>query len=296
MKNLIVLIFALMSLSAFSQGKEIKLWPKEVPHNLDVDKEEGIIEKNGIITHRFDVIEPTLTIYSPENFEEMPSKCVIICPGGGYARLSISKEGHDVAKYLASNGITGIVLKYRLPKDELQSNKTVVPLEDAQQAIRKVRSMAKELNLIDNQVGIMGFSAGGSLAAIASTRRFEATESGMLLPDFSVLIYPVASMKPGVTHRGSHDNLLGKDNLQEKEIEYSSELQINESTPPAFIVHSFDDGAVPIENSIRYMKRLQEFNIPCETHFYKKGGHGYGMLKGYTDTWPALMVRWIDDL
>lgn len=297
MKHTTLSFLLFIAINVFSQGRELKLWPDKVPHNLDVQIEESTkTNEDGVVTHRFDVMEPTLTIYQPENWESTPSKCVIICPGGGYVYLSISKEGHDVAKYLADNGITGIVLKYRLPKDKLQSDKTVAPLEDAQQAIRKIRSMAKEFNLIEDQIGIMGFSAGGSLAAITSTRRYEATENGLLLPDFSILIYPVASMKPEITHRGSHDNLLGKEDLKTKEVKYSGELQINEHTPPAFIVHSFDDHTVPIENSIRYMKRLKEFNTSCEVHFYKKGGHGFGMLKGYTDTWPSLMIRWIDDL
>ena len=114
--------------------------------------------------------------------------------------------------------------------------------------------------------------------------------------DFSILIYPVISMKPGVTHMGSHDRLLGEKPSRELEIEYSNELQIDKNTPPAFMVHAFDDHSVPIDNSLRYMQRLREFDIECEMHLYKKGGHGFGMLPGYTDTWPPLMVNWIKDL
>ncbi len=299
MKKLQLLLFTCMfacSLIGFSQ-EEMNLWPAEIPFNKEVEGVHEEIRNKGKIDEMVSNITiPTLTIYQPENWERVASECVIICPGGAYVIEAMNLEGREIAKYFAENGITALLLKYRLPSDEYQTNKTIVPLSDAQQAIRVAREKAEELNIIKNKIGIMGFSAGGNLASVTSTRSFEQTENGQLLPDFSLLIYPVISMKPEITHKGSHDRLLGAENLKVKEIEFSAELQINEHTPPAFMVHAFDDRTVHIENSIRYMERLQEFNIPCEMHFYKKGGHGFGMKEGYTDSWPNLMLRWIKDL
>lgn len=293
--NLSLMLFAVSI--AFGQPLVIDLWPNGVPNNLKTDIPEGTRESDGIITHVFDVSKPTLTIYPAKVENGKAAPAVIICPGGGYTNLSILKEGYKVGEFLAQNGITGIVLKYRLPRDEMQIDKSIAPIQDAQQAIRLIRAKAKELNIIPDKIGIMGFSAGGHLAATASTRKnFWGVEGENLRPDFSILIYPVISMKPGVTHKGSHDRLLGEKPSRELEIDYSNELQIDENTPPAFMVHAFDDHSVPIDNSLRYMERLREFDIECEMHLYKKGGHGFGMLPGYTDTWPALMVNWIEDL
>jgi len=291
---LIAMLFLLHTTLAFGQPTEIKLWPTEVPGQyLGQSGEKSLVDKN-VLTHVSKVTNPTLTVYQANVGPGERSKAVIICPGGGYSRLSIEKEGHAVAKYLAENGITGIVLKNRLPDDSLQLNKTIVPLLDARQAIRLARENAEQWNLDPHFIGIMGFSAGGHLAATASTRRpyFE-KEGENLRPDFSILIYPVISMKTGLTHGGSRDRLLGKNPSDTLILEYSNEEQVSEQTPPTFLVHSFDDKAVPIENSLNYIKRLREYGIACEAHLYPSGGHGYGMLPGRTDSWPGLMVKWI---
>jgi acetyl esterase/lipase len=292
---LFIMIGVVLPMSA--QPIKMDLWPEGVPNTLINEIEEGVRENNGVVTHVYDVSNPTLTIYKAEVEDGAKSPAVVICPGGGYVNLSIEKEGHDVAKFLAKNGITGVVLKYRLPNDEMQKNKTIAPLQDARKAISTIKNMAVELNIFPGMIGVMGFSAGGHLAATASTH-FDTDNYSLkeIRPDFSVLIYPVASMKPGVTHMGSHDRLLGEDPDEAIEIQYSNELQINKNTPPTFMVHSFDDGSVPIANSLRYVERLSELGIECETHFYKSGGHGYGMLPGHTDTWPGLLVKWIKTL
>ncbi|MDA3880297.1 MAG: alpha/beta hydrolase [Prolixibacteraceae bacterium] len=297
-KLFLLILIGLLAFSGKTNAQNvIELWPDGVPNSIDTGLEEKTREKDGVITHVFDVSKPTLTVYKAQTNQNKKTPAVIICPGGGYVNLSILKEGYNVAEFLAANGITGIVLKYRLPNDDTQKNKTIAPLQDAREAMKKVRQMADEWNIDADKVGIMGFSAGGHLAATASTH-FDTSDYSLdeIRPDFSVLIYPVASMKPGVTHMGSHDNLLGESPSKALEIEFSNELQIDENTPPTFMVHSFDDRSVPIQNSLRYIERLMEYDIECETHFYKTGGHGYGMLPGHTDTWPRLLVNWINTL
>ena len=293
----LVFLFLGLSILVEAQAKVINLWPNGVPDNLKTDIPEGTHKKDGVVTHVYDVTTPTLTIYPAKVDKGVKAPAVIICPGGGYVNLAILKEGYKVGEYLSKSGITGIVLKYRLPRDEMQANKTIAPIQDAQQAIRVVRAMADELNIIPDKIGIMGFSAGGHLASTASTRKnYWDIKGENLRPDFSILIYPVVSMKPDVTHKGSHDRLLGEHPSKELEVEYSNELQIDKNTPPVFMVHAFDDHSVSIDNSLRYMQRLREFGTECEMHLYKKGGHGFGMLPGYTDTWPALMINWIQSL
>jgi acetyl esterase/lipase len=288
-----------MALTVFlsAQNRVLNLWPDVVPNNLKTDIPEGSRQQDGIVSHVFDVTTPTLTVYPAKLSDSRKTPVVIICPGGGYANLSIKKEGHDVAAFLADNGITGIVLKYRLPKDQMQSNKSEVPLLDAQQAISLVRKMADELNILPDKIGIMGFSAGGHLAATVSTRKESRVgNASNVRPDFSILIYPVISMKPGTTHMGSHNNLLGEKANMELEVEYSNELHIDRNTPPTFMVHSFDDKAVPIENTFRYLQNLKDHGVECEAHLFKSGGHGYGMLPGHTDSWPGLMLAWLKTL
>ncbi len=297
MRFIIVFFLVGIALAMNAQPVEMVLWPDGVPNSVEHEIEEAVRTNNDVVTHVSNVSNPTLTIYKAEVEDNRNTPAVVICPGGGYVNLSIKKEGHDVAKFLAKNGITGVVLKYRLPNDEMQKNKTIAPLQDARKAISTIRTMADELNIQPGMIGVMGFSAGGHLAATASTH-FESDmyQIDEIRPDFSVLIYPVASMKPGVTHMGSHNHLLGKNPDKTIEIQYSNELQITTNTPQTFIVHSFDDGAVPVANSLRYIERLTELGIECEAHLYKSGGHGYGMLPGHTDSWPGLLVKWINTL
>ncbi len=294
---IVAMLVLLHTPHVFGQPLEIKLWQAEVPgQNSGLSGEKTLVDKN-VLTHVSQVTDPTLTIYPAKIGPGEKAKAVIICPGGGYSRLSIEKEGHAVAKFLAENGITGIVLKNRLPDDSLQNNKTIVPLLDARQAIRLVRENVEKWNLDPRFIGIMGFSAGGHLAAMASTRKpyFE-KEGENLRPDFSVLIYPVISMKTGLTHGGSRQRLMGKYPSDALVLEYSNEEQVSDQTPPTFLVHSFNDKAVPIDNTLNYIKKLREYGIACEAHLYPSGGHGYGMLPGPTDSWPGLMVKWIKSL
>lgn len=287
---------------AFAQvccGQEftVDLWQGGIPNQNSGVSGEKVEMSEGKIVHVGEVTNPTLTIYPAQGNETGQSKAVIICPGGGYQYLAIEKEGFAIARFLSKNGITAIVLKNRLPMDSYQPEKRLAPIQDARQAIRMVRANAEKWNIDPKFIGIMGFSAGGHLAATASTRRpYYDVEGENLRPDFSLLIYPVISMKQGLTHQGSRDNLLGKNPSDSLVEEFSNEMQVSEQTPPTFLVHALDDGAVPVDNTLGYLAQLRKYKIPCEVHLYKSGGHGFGLNPGHTDSWGQLMVNWIKAL
>jgi acetyl esterase/lipase len=223
---------------------------------------------------------------------------VIICPGGGYARLAASHEGTDVAKVLNEWGITAFVLKYRLPDDTIMIDKSIGPLQDAQRAIQLVRENAAKWNIDPAKIGIMGFSAGGHLAAMASTQFNNSVivnpQNISLRPDFSILLYPVISFTDSLAHMGSRINLIGPDPPVEKIIAYSNELQVTAQTPPAFLVHAGDDKTVKVENSIHYWQSLLKNGVLAEMHLYPKGGHGFGMINKTTnDKWMDRLKNWL---
>ena len=287
-----------MSLSAFSQKKEIPLWDK-IPDEITSKEysEKIVTDKNGIAEDVRKVTLPTLTAYFAD-VEKSNGTSVIICPGGGYGMLAINKEGFKVAEWLNSLGINAFVLKYRLPSDLIMKNKTVAPLQDAQEAVRLIRRNASKWKLNPNKIGIMGFSAGGHLAATLSThysdKVYIPSDTTSAKPNFSILIYPVISMQEGVTHQGSKDNLLGKNADNETTEKYSNEKQITADTPKAFLVHATDDKAVPVENSINYYLALKKEKVPAEMHLYENGGHGFGLgTKGTNVSWPKTCEKWL---
>ena len=245
------------------------------------------------------VSKPTMTLYKPD---KPNGKAVIICPGGGYGILAWEKEGTKVAELFNSWGITAFVLKYRLPDDTTMIDKSIAPLQDAQQAIRLVRSNAAKWNINPRSIGIMGFSAGGHLASTAATHfSYNAdpatTDTTSVRPDFAILLYPVVSFDQAITHKGSKNNLLGPNPTAEKVAFYSNELQVTASTPPSFLVHAGDDGAVPVENSVRYYLACIKNKVPAEMHLYPKGGHGFGLNNATTtDIWMDRMHNWLNNL
>lgn len=257
--------------------------PAPIPEKVDADPRG--------FTRIERVNQPTLTIYLPPK-EKATGTAVIICPGGGYARLAYTHEGTDVAKKLNEMGIAAFLLKYRLPDDAIMTNKEIGPLQDAQRALQMVRERAKEWGVNKKKVGIMGFSAGGHLASTAGTH-FEhayiaSKRSLNLRPDFMVLVYPVISFDDSLMHGGSRTNLLGPQPSPEKIKEYSNELQVNAKTPPTFLTHAQDDKTVPVKNSIRFYEQLQAYKVPSELYLYEKGGHGFGMNNKTSD------VKWMD--
>ena len=179
------------------------------------------------------------------------------------------------------------------------NDKSIGPLQDGQKAIRIVRRNAKKWNIDPDKIGVMGFSAGGHLASTVSThfdeKVYEPVDTMSARPDFSILIYPVITMKADYTHKGSRNNLLGRTPDEDQVIRFSNELQVNEQTPPAFLVHSLDDNAVPVQNSINYALAMKKFKIPCELHIYEHGGHGYGLgsSNDTESTWPKACEKWL---
>jgi acetyl esterase/lipase len=237
---------------------------------------------------------PTLTLYFPK--EKSNGAAVIVCPGGGYSHLA-NHEGSPVAEWLNSLGITAFVLKYRLgPRYHHPA-----PLQDAARAIRTVRSRASEWKLDPKRIGILGFSAGGHVASTAGTHfdsgNMSATDPVDRLssrPDLMILIYPVVTMGP-LTHGGSKRLLIGENAPAEMIKLLSNEEQVTKETPPVFLVHTANDSAVPVENSMNLAAALRRSGVPFEIHIYERGRHGFGL--GANDpvlsTWPARCADWL---
>ncbi|PKQ46640.1 alpha/beta hydrolase [Confluentibacter flavum] len=299
-KSLILVCICQIAIVAntFGQSQVIDLWNGKVPGAITNTDYQQIVDSADNWTKMRFVTNPTLDMY-PAPKEMATGTAVIICPGGGYWGLAIDHEGAQVAKWLNSLGITAFVLKYRLPNDALMVDKSVGPIQDGQEAIRIVRRNAKEWGIDSTKVGIMGFSAGGHLASTLSThfneKVYEVAGSISARPDFSLLIYPVISMEESITHKGSQVNLLGDNPSLERKKHFSNELQVNEETPPAFLVHSIDDGAVPVQNSIGYALALEKYKVPCELHIYQSGGHGYGLgrTENTESSWPDACKKWL---
>lgn len=258
---------------------ELPLWPAGAPNSNGLTGTEEDLEGGRVAN----VIKPSITVYKADKPNGI---AIIMCPGGGYARLAMNHEGHDMAPWLNAQGFTYIVLKYRMPNGHYE-----VPLSDAEQAIRLVRQHAKEWNIRPDRIGIMGASAGGHLAASLATLY----SSNETRPDFQILFYPVISMVPGVTHGGSRQNLLGNNPSQELEDKYTLEKQVNERTPQAFIMLSADDGAVPPANGIHYFEALLQHQVPATLHVYPTGGHGWGFRDAFTykRQWTGELEKWL---
>ncbi|MGL4851436.1 MAG: alpha/beta hydrolase [Phocaeicola sp.] len=277
-KLLVALLATTTSLSAQSP-LVLNLWPNGAPNSNGITTSEKKIDNSRIS----DITEPTLTVYVAKNPN---GQAVVACPGGGYGLLALNHEGHDLADWYNTQGITYAVLKYRMPNGHSE-----IPLSDAQEAIRIMRKHATEWKF--TQLGIMGSSAGGHLASTVATHFTEDTR-----PDFQILLYPVISMDLAITHRGSHENLLGKEADKTAIEKYSNEKQVTPQTPPAFILHSSDDGAVPVVNTLNYYSALVANKVPAALHIYPIGGHGWGFRDSFTykRQWTGELEKWLQEI
>jgi acetyl esterase/lipase len=286
-----------LSLQSMAQNEVLPLWPEgKVPNaKTNTVEEKSVTAADGILRIS-GVTVPTITAFIVPK-EKATGAAVMICPGGGYGILAASHEGSDLAKWFNERGISAFVLKYRLPDAKAMTHQHEVPLMDAMQGMKLIRQSSRKWNIDTDKIGVMGFSAGGHLAATLSTHYNLGTQaSDDAKPNFSILLYPVISLSPELAHGGSRDNLLGPDKSEELIKYYSNELQVSAKTPTAFLVHAMDDGAVPVENSIAYYLALKKFKTPAEMHLYPTGGHGFGLRtegKGSLVNWPAAMEGWL---
>ena len=277
--------------------KEFSIYEGPVPNALPCNKEE-VVSKNAtgkiVIAN---VTSPTVMVFNPVK-QDANKTAIIVCPGGGYARLASGHEGNEVAEAFNKIGVTVFVLKYRLPFDSCMTNKEIVPLQDLQQTIKLVRDRAAGFDINPSMLGVIGFSAGGHLASTGITKFSESyienTSNTSLRPDFAILGYPVISMDSAICHKGSRDNLLGKKAAAAKIKLFSSELQVTPQTPPTFLVHASDDKSVPVENSVRFYQALIKNKVNAEIHIYQNGGHGFGLNNTTTsDAWFERAITWM---
>ncbi len=240
---------------------------------------------------------PSITVYQPQAGKRNGCS-VVVCPGGGYGHLAVGHEGKDVGEWFTGFGVTAFVLRYRIAPHYRHPS----PLLDVQRAIRTVRSRAKEWGVDPGRIGVMGFSAGGHLAATAATH-FDAGKSDAgdaidrvsCRPDFAVLVYPVISFTTKYTHKGSRRNLLGNSPDAKLVSSLSNELQVTKQTPPTFLLHTSGDTGVPAENSVLFYLACRKAGVPCELHIYEKGRHGLGLASKQPalSSWPGRLKDWL---
>ncbi|MBR5282069.1 MAG: alpha/beta hydrolase [Alistipes sp.] len=283
------LSLTLIATAMQAQNMTIKLWDNATaPHSnylTGEKKDEGGVRYSN-------TTEAVLYIYEAQP-ERATGQSIVICPGGGYRLVAMGHEGHDFGKWLAENGVTAAVLMYRMP-----NHRPEVPFEDAAEAVRYMKEEYAPTHGITS-VGIMGFSAGGHLAASTAVGALEhngdTSHRATLRPDFAVLFYPVITGEALHAHKGSFDYLLGADRTAELTAKYSAEKLVSASTPPTFLVCSDDDGGVPPANSTMFYNALKAHGVPASLHILPSGGHGWGFRDSfrYKPQWQSALLDWL---
>lgn len=282
MRSIFVCLLALLvsnpALLSAQERPQMKLYPNGAPGMM------GDVQSD----------RPNLTLYKPEN---QNGCAVVVCPGGGYGGLAVDHEGKQIGEWFNEFGVTAFVLRYRHAP-----YRHPIPLNDLQRAIRTVRAQADEFGIDPKRVGIMGFSAGGHLCSTAVTH-FDAGDSNAedpieqqsSRPDFGILCYPVITLTEDFMHRGSRNNLLGNDPDPKLVQHLSNELQVTKATPPVFLFHTYEDTAVPPQNSLVFFMAMKQHGVPGELHLYEKGRHGVGLAKSIegTKNWPRQLHDWL---
>ena len=281
----------------------IPLWDKDIPNYREVGEENTEIFRDNLEIFT-NVSKPEMSVFLPSK-KNSTGQAVLIIPGGGYEVVVHVWEGDDIAKWFNSYGITAFVLKYRLPHAKSNIDREKSPLLDAARAMRIIRENAEKWHIDKNNIGVMGFSAGGHIASTLATHYNESIikiqdkiDSLSARPDFSILIYPVISMSADFTHEGSRHFFMGDKPDKELMEYYSSEKHITKDTPPAFLIHTSDDDVVPVENSIAYYKKLIENNIDAEMHIFQHGEHGFSLANGQgnVESWKFLCIKWLKSI
>lgn len=291
------------SASAWPRPSEvIDLWPKGAPGMPVRPPVETVTERSpDSALHDRAVVgitKPRLAVFRPW---QSNGAAILVTPGGGYLRVVIDREGYEIADYFVARGFTVFVLFYRLPGEGWAAGPNVA-LSDAQRAMRIIRHRASEFGVDPQRVCAMGFSAGGHLCADLATRYdakvyapVDAADAQSARPLVAAPIYPVISMTPPTAHAGSRTKLLGDNPTPESEAAHSPHRNVTAKTPPCFIVHAEDDGSVPVENALLMRGALKAAKVPCETHLFVEGGHGFGIRKAIgkpVGLWPELFLAW----
>jgi acetyl esterase/lipase len=282
----VMLIYLIVSVStvtvrpaAAQRDNQIPLWPLAAPMAKGAGPDDS----------------PSFLLYLPSSHQPTPG--VVICPSGNYLGLTLDREGRQVAEWLNDLGIAAFVLKYRLAP----TYRYPVQLLDAERAVRYVRSNASLYNVVENQIGMMGFSAGGHLAAMVATHydeRKSPPSDGIdrlsSRPDFLVLVYPIITCVESYHEATACGNLLGDRADPNLAAAVSSERHVTAKTPPTFLFHTYDDATVSVDNSLAFFTALRKAGVPAELHVYENGSHGVGLAQDdpVLSTWPTLLVNW----
>lgn len=285
-----ILLSCFVVTGALAQSEPIRLWPGAAPEDpagipaeIAETSPADPATRTLPVTRVTNVTVPTITIYSPDPALDTGA-AAIVCPGGGYARLAMDKEGTEICAWLNSIGVTGVLLKYRVPERE-GFPRHYLPTQDSQRAMGILRHRANEFGIDPHRIGIIGFSAGAHMAAVLSNNheerfyeRIDEADDESCRPDFAMVIYP------GYLRAGEHG--------------VAGELAVaKDKTPPTFIVQTQDDNA-NVENSVNYYSALRANNVPTEMHLYATGGHGYGLreMGNRVNTWPDRAAEWLQDM
>ncbi|MBS1566098.1 MAG: alpha/beta hydrolase [Bacteroidetes bacterium] len=289
MMRIVALLLALIASTGAGAQQAFPLYPGNAPGTIVTDDKEVFSRPTGGRPFVTNVTKPTLTVFQPAK-QDAARTAIVICPGGGYSRLSIEDGGYEAARLLADSGITAFVLKYRTWRDSAYTDYRQAPMQDLQQALHMIHSMAAKMNIDTTHIGLLGFSAGGHLVAMS------ATALTGIRPAFTLLAYPVISFTDSLTSRvsSSRRTLLGGSISPEDKVAFSPELHVTRATPPAFLVQAEDDSTSLVGNSLAYYHALVAHRVPAQLLLYQKGGHGFALHNKVQDEyWMPAALRWL---
>jgi acetyl esterase/lipase len=289
----IILLFSVQQLVS-----QIYLWDKgKMPNSKGMHLTDSIANER-----QFVVANPNIEVYTPSK-EENRGFAVLVIPGGGYARLAHVVSGSQIAKFINSIGGTAFVLKYRLPVSPDLKQREIGPLQDGQRAIKMMRALAPKYGYASNKIGVFGTSAGGHLASSLGVYTNDYTEVRDTLytysfrPDFMVLLSPVITLADPLAHKGSRENLLGKNTDKELIDKFSTQLHVTEQTPSTILFHANDDKSVPSLNSVIFYMALREKGVDASLHIFPQGGHAINLTTspGSTAMWMPILDAWLKE-